>query len=153
MLHICFGLAKEALTRVQGNDNEIPFQKRARSAEQPVHIKSGAFQQAIWYETYHFWNRSVLGHNCHKYRAGPVGSSVNRKAIRYGFRGESMIDKVWCEHGLKETAAAITANHVGWWAFPKFAPEFEVTMHSNCPALSMDIKVNFSLVSYWKTKR
>ena len=30
-------------------------------------------------DTYNFWNRSVPGHNRHKNRVGPVGSSVNRK--------------------------------------------------------------------------
>ena len=63
MLPICFGLVKETQSLVQENDNEIPFQKRGRSAEQPVHIRSGAFQKAIQYGVYHFWNRSVSGHN------------------------------------------------------------------------------------------
>ena len=31
----------------------------------------------------------------------PVGSSVNRRAIQYGFRATLIIDQVWCEHGLK----------------------------------------------------
>ena len=73
MLRVCFDLAKETWTLVQDNDNEIPFQKRGRSAEQPVHIKSGAFQKAIRYGTYHFWNRSVPVHNRHKNPAEPVG--------------------------------------------------------------------------------
>ena len=73
MLHVCFDLAKETQTRVQDNDNEIPFQQWGRSAEQPFHIKSGAFQKAIRYGTYHFWNRSVPGHNRHKNCAEPVG--------------------------------------------------------------------------------
>ena len=62
-----------------------------------VHISiSGAFQKAIRYGTYHFWNRSVLGHNHnrHKNRAGPVGSSLNRRPIRYGSRGALIIDPV-----------------------------------------------------------
>ena len=25
---------------------------------------------------------------------------MNRRAIRYGFRGAPIIDPVWCEHGL-----------------------------------------------------
>ena len=86
VLRVCFDLAKEIYTRVQDNDNEIPFQKSGRSAEQPVHIKSGAFQKAIRCGTYHFWNQSVPDHNRPKSRAGPVGSNVNRRAIRYGFR-------------------------------------------------------------------
>ena len=31
------------------------------------------------------------------------GSIVNRRPIRYGFRGTLTIHHVWCEHGLKHT--------------------------------------------------
>ena len=48
-----------------------------------------------------FWNRSVPAHNRHKNRVGPVGSSVNKQAIRYGFRGAPIIDPAQCEHGLR----------------------------------------------------
>ena len=52
--YFCFGLGKANLyPRVQESDNEIPFQKWGRSAEQVVHISSGAFQKAIRYEMYH----------------------------------------------------------------------------------------------------
>ena len=52
---------KQTYPRVQESDNGIPFQKWCQSAEhvQVVHIRSGAFQKAIRYGTYHFWNRSV----------------------------------------------------------------------------------------------
>ena len=43
MLNIYFGLAKATPPRLQESDNEIPFQTRGQSAEQPVHIKNGAF--------------------------------------------------------------------------------------------------------------
>ena len=33
--------------------------------------------------------------------AGPEGSNVNRKPIRYGFRDAPIIDPVTCEHGLR----------------------------------------------------
>ena len=46
------------------------------------------------------WNRSIPCHNRQKNRAGPVGSSVNRRSIRYGFRGAPIIDPVQCERGL-----------------------------------------------------
>ena len=49
---------------------------------------------------YHVWNWSIPCHNRHKNCAGPVGSSVNRRAIRYRFRGAPIIDPVYCEHGL-----------------------------------------------------
>ena len=74
--------------------NEIPFQKRGRSAEQVVHIGSGAFQKAIWYGTYHFWNQSVAACNHHRNCAGPAGSNVNSRTIRYGFRGVPIIHPV-----------------------------------------------------------
>ena len=106
MLRVCFTLTKETQTRVQDNDDEIPFQQLGRFAEQPVHIKSGAFQKAIRYGTYHFWNRSVPGHNRLKNRTEPVGSSLNRRAIRYGFRGAPIIDPVPCEHGLSQAASS-----------------------------------------------
>ena len=95
MVHICFGLAKATWPLVQENDNEIPFQKQGRSAEQPVHIRSGAFLKAIRYGTYYFWNQSVLGHNCHKSRAKPIVSSANRRPIRYGFRVAPIIDPIY----------------------------------------------------------
>ena len=60
------------------NNNKVPFQKQGRSDEQPVHIRRGAFQKAIRYRTYHFWNPSFPGHNHHKIRTGPVESSVNK---------------------------------------------------------------------------
>ena len=91
---------KQMYPRVQESDNEIPFQKWGRSAEQEVHIRSGAFQKAIRYGTYHFWNRSVPAGYHHRNCAGPVGSNVNRVPIRYSFRGAPIIDPVQCEHGL-----------------------------------------------------
>ena len=92
---------RQTYPRVHESDNEIPFQKRGRSAEQVVHIRSGAFQKAIRYRTYHFWNRSVPARNRHRNCAGPVGSNVNRRPIRYGFWGAKIIDPVQCEHGLR----------------------------------------------------
>ena len=50
---------KQTEPRVQESDNEIPFQERGQSAEQLVHIMSGAFQKTIRYGTYHF--RSGIG--------------------------------------------------------------------------------------------
>ena len=77
---------KQTYPRLQESDNEIPFQKQGRSAEQVVHISRGAFQNAIRYGTYHFWNRSVPARNRHRNCAGTVGSNVNRRPIRYCFR-------------------------------------------------------------------
>ena len=65
-----------------------------------LYIRSRMLHQAIRGGTYHIWNRSIPCHNHHKNRAGSVGSSVNRRAIRYGFRGAPIIDPVQCEHGL-----------------------------------------------------
>ena len=103
---------KQTYLRVQESDNEIPFQKRGRSAEQLIHIRSGAFQKAIRYGTYHFWNRSVPARNRHRNCAGPAGSNVNRRPIRYGFRGAPIIDPVQCEHGLK-IMLVIDRSHPG----------------------------------------
>ena len=66
----------------------------------PFCIRSRALHQTIRGGTYHIWNWSIPCHNRHKNRAGPVGSSVNRRAIRYGFWGAPIIDPVYCEHGL-----------------------------------------------------
>ena len=85
---------KQTYPRIQQSDNEIPFQKQGRSAEQVVHISRGAFQNAIRYGTCHFWNRSVPARNRHRNCAGTVGSNVNRRPIRYGFRGTPIIDPV-----------------------------------------------------------
>ena len=52
----------------------------------PFYIRSRALHQAIRGGTYHVWNWSIPCHNRHKNRATPVGSSMNRRAIRYGFR-------------------------------------------------------------------
>ena len=86
-----FGLAKETYPLVQESDNEIPFQKRGRSAEQPVHtvLTLGA-------ERYKNLSNTELitfvpGHNRHKSRAGPVGPRVNRKLVSYGFWGAPII--------------------------------------------------------------
>ena len=95
MVHYCFGLAKATWPLVQENDNEIPFQKQIQSAEQPIHIRSGAFQKAIRYGTYHVGNQSVPGHNCHKNRARPIVSSANRRPIRYGFLVALIIDPIY----------------------------------------------------------
>ena len=100
LIDICFGLAKANLPRVQESDNEIPFQKWGQSAEQVLHIRSGAFQKAIQYGTYQFWNRSIPVCNHHRNCAGQAGSNVNRRPIRFGFRGALMIDLVYCKHGL-----------------------------------------------------
>ena len=98
-IDIRFGLAKQTYPKAQESDNEIPFQKWGRSTEQVVHIRSGAFQKAIRYGTY----RSVPARNCHRNCAGPAGSRteglsemvcVNRRPIRYGFRGAPIIDPV-----------------------------------------------------------
>ena len=78
---------KQTYHQVQESDNEIPFQKRGRSAEQPIHIRSGVFQKAIRYEMYHFWNRSVPARNHHRNCAGPARLNMNRKPIQYGFQG------------------------------------------------------------------
>ena len=93
-INISFGLAKANLPLVQESDNEIPFQKRGRPAEQVVHIRSGAFQTAIRYGTYHFLNWSIPARNRHNDCAGPAGSNVNRRPIQYGFRGDPIIDPV-----------------------------------------------------------
>ena len=85
---------KQTYRRVQDSDNEIPFQKRGRSDEEVVHIRSGEFQKAIRHGTYHFWNRSVPTRNRHRNCAGLTGSNVNRRPIRYGFRGAPIIDPV-----------------------------------------------------------
>ena len=85
---------KQTYPRAQESDNEIPFQKRGRSAEQPVHIRREEFQNAIRYGKYHFRNRGVPARNHHRTCAGPDGSNVNRRPIRYGFRGAPMIDPV-----------------------------------------------------------
>ena len=92
-IDICFGLAKPNLPSNPGeSDNDIPFQKWCRSAEQVVHIRSGAFQKAIRYGTYHFSNRSVPARNRHRNCVGLAGSNVNRRPIRYGFRDAPIID-------------------------------------------------------------
>ena len=71
---------------------------RSRNGADPLNspftLRVERVQKAIRYGTYHFWNRSVPGHNRHKNRAEPVGSSVNRRAIRYSFRGAPIIDPV-----------------------------------------------------------
>ena len=69
-------------------------------------------KKAIRYETYHFWNWSVPGHNRHKHRAEPVGSRLNRSSIQYGFRGALLIDPVQCEHGLKSFSIDVRFQHV-----------------------------------------
>ena len=92
-IDICFVWQKQTYPRVQESNNEIPFQKWWRSAEQVVHIRSGAFQKAIRYGTYHFWNRRVPARNRHRNCAGLAGSNVNRRPIRYGFRDASIIDR------------------------------------------------------------
>ena len=93
---------KQTYPRAQESDNEIPFQKRGRTTKQLVHIRSGAFQKAIRYRTYHFWNRSAPARNRLRNCVGPVGPNVNRRPIRYDFRGAPIIDPVQCEHSLKD---------------------------------------------------
>ena len=153
---------KQTYPRVQESDNEIPFQKWGRSAEQVVHILAfcwkkfnGAknnrplFFKTIGYcfycsfycffenfrrqtpfregksrfggaplpppprsrkpalgagrskklsdmeritRAYHFWNWSVPARNRHRNCAGLAGSNVNRRPIRYVFRGAPIID-------------------------------------------------------------
>ena len=68
--------------------------KQGRSAEQPVHIRSKFVSKS-----YPIWNISLPESERsrsyrHKNSAEPVGSSVNRRAIRYGFQGPPMIDPV-----------------------------------------------------------
>ena len=94
MSYIYLGLTKAAWPGVQKSDSEILFQKRRRCTEQPVHIRNGAFQSAIRYGKHHIWNRNVRCDNRPKNRARPVRSSVNRRPIRYGFRGATIIDPV-----------------------------------------------------------
>ena len=87
-------LAKANCLRVQDSDNEISFRKRGRSAEQPIHIRSGGFQKAIRYGTYHFWNRSVPARNDQRNCTGPAGSNVNRRLIQNDFWSAPIIDPV-----------------------------------------------------------
>ena len=90
-----FWFGKKTLPRVQENDNEIPFQKLSRSAEQPVHMhKERSVPKNYLIRKYHFRNQSVPGHNCNNSRSGPVKSSAHRRFIRYGFQGAPIIDPV-----------------------------------------------------------
>ena len=86
MLHICFCLAKETLPRVQESDNEIPFQKWGDpQGFAPSHHEQSV-PKSFRYGTYHFWNRSIPAHNCHRNCARPAWSNVNRRPIRYSCR-------------------------------------------------------------------
>ena len=95
MLHICFRLAKETFPRVQESDNEIPFQKWGRSARfLPFTLRAERSKKLSDTE------RITFGIGAFQFvivtRIVPErwGSSVNRTAIRYGFRGATIIDSV-----------------------------------------------------------
>ena len=56
-------------------------------------------------KSYHFQNRGVPVRNRHRNCAGPSGSNVYSRPIRYCLRGSPIINPVQCEHGLIRVAA------------------------------------------------
>ena len=57
-----FWFGKKTSPRVQENDNEFPFQKLSRSAEQPVHMhKERSVPKNYLIRKYHFRNQAFRG--------------------------------------------------------------------------------------------
>ena len=101
MLHIVLVWERQPSLKSERMITRFCSKKWGWPAEQSVHIRSWAFQKPIRYGTYLFWYRSVPGHYGYKNRARSFGSSVNKRAIRYSFRGAPIIDQVQCKHGFK----------------------------------------------------
>ena len=92
MLCVCFDLAKKPKLKSKTMITRFRSKTGADPLNSPFTLRAEPSRKLS--DTDHFWNRSVPGHNRHKNRAGPHRSSVNRRAIRYGFRGAPIIDPV-----------------------------------------------------------
>ena len=100
MLHICFGLPKETWPQVQDSDKEIPFQIGTDPLNSLFTLGAERSKKLSDTERVTFRIGVFLVISITKNRAGPVATSVNRRAIRYGFRGTPIIDPIKYEHDL-----------------------------------------------------
>ena len=101
-IDICFGLAKANPTL---KSKRVITRFRSKIGADPLNssftLGTERSKKLSDTERITFWIQSVPACNRHRNCAGPAGSNENRRPIRCGFRGASIIDPVKCEHGFR----------------------------------------------------